>query len=61
MYYQKTEFSTFLPLGLYMPGGNRKTIDQARKLRGRIERDGIIHSLGRNNPAYFRRLYNKKQ
>jgi hypothetical protein len=61
MYYQKTEFPTFLPLALYIPGGNRKTTDPTRKLPGRIERDGVIYPLERNSPAYFKHLRNKKQ
>lgn len=61
MYYQKTEFPTFLPLGLYMPGGNRKTTDPTRKLPGRIERDGVIYPLYSNNLVYSKHLHNKKQ
>ncbi len=60
MYYQKTEFPAFIPLPLYMPGGNRKTTDPSRKLPGRIERDGVIYPLDRTNPAYFRYLRNRK-
>jgi hypothetical protein len=45
LYYQKTDYPTFIPLGLFMPGGNRKTNDPTNKLHPRIEKNGITYNL----------------
>ncbi len=53
MYYQKTKYPTFQPLGLYMPGGNRKTDDPSKRLPGRVEKNGVTYTIDHTSPTGF--------
>jgi hypothetical protein len=69
MYYQKSEYPTFPPLGLFMPGGNRKTNNPIGKLPPSVLKNGITYPLvdskgkriiyPKGSPRYLGKKYSK--